>query len=157
MRRLITTSVVAAALLAITACSSKPKKFETNVELARVEVVKTTAGRWVDVELEYADCPGEQREIFQADAVFADCLAKYKLGEKVRATIMWSQEADGHYDSEVESLGDCHRKRDTLDERSYEVVHECKDLVVNGVNVGFRCDRKPSPELLQKCPWFRRS
>jgi hypothetical protein len=131
--------------------------FDTNVELARVEVVKTGGGRWVDVELEYSDCPGEQREIFQADSAFADCLAKYKPGEKVPASIVWSQEADGHFDSEVEKVGDCARKRDALDERSYEVVHECQDIVVNGVNVGFRCVRKPTQELLGKCPWFRRS
>jgi hypothetical protein len=131
--------------------------FDTNVELARVEVVKTGGGRWVDVELEYSDCPGEQREIFQADSAFADCLAKYKPGEKVPASIVWSQEADGHFDSEVEKVGDCARKRDALDERSYEVVHECQDIVVNGVNVGFRCVRKPTQDLLCKCPWFRRS
>ena len=139
------------------ACSQKPQHFDTNVELARVEVVKTGGGRWVDVELEYSDCPGEQREIFQADSAFADCLAKYKPGEKVPASIVWSQEADGHFDSEVEKVGDCARKRDALDERSYEVVHECQDIVVNGVNVGFRCVRKPTQELLSKCPWFRRS
>ena len=139
------------------ACSQKPQHFDTNVELARVEVVKTGGGRWVDVELEYSDCPGEQREIFQADSAFADCLAKYKPGEKVPASIVWSQEADGHFDSEVEKVGDCVRKRDALDERSYEVVHECQDILVNGVNVGFRCVRKPTPELLAKCPWFRRS
>ena len=156
MHRLITVIATASAI-ALVACSHKPTRYETNVELARVEVVKTAAGRWIDVELEYSECPGEQREIFQADSAFADCLGKYKAGEKVSATIVWSQEADGHYDSEVERVGECHRKRDALDERSYEVVHECKDLVVNGVNVGFRCDRKPSPGLLLKCPWFRRS
>jgi len=57
----------------------------------------------------------------------------------------------------VEKVGDCARKRDALDERSYEVVHECQDILVNGVNVGFRCVRKPTQELLNKCPWFRRS
>lgn len=157
MRRLICSTSVVASVLLVAACSHKPQRFETSVELARVEVVKTAAGRWVDVELEYADCPGEQREIFQADAAFADCLSKYKPGDKLAATVVWSQEADGHYDSEVERVGDCHRKRDALDERSYEVVHECEDIVVNGVNVGFRCVRKPSPALLTKCPWFRRS
>jgi hypothetical protein len=144
-------------LVAASSCKQKPQTFETTVELARTEVVSTAAGRWVDVELEYSDCPGEQSEIFQADSAFADCITKHKPGEKLKASIVWSQEADGHYDSEVESIGECHRKRDALDERSYEVVHECKDLVVNGVNVGFRCVRKPSPELLAKCPWFKRT
>ncbi len=161
MRRLISfvaPLVGSIVIVALTpACSQKPQHFDTNVELARVEVVKTAGGRWVDVELEYSDCPGEQREIFQADSAFADCLSKYKPGEKVAASIVWSQEADGHFDSEVEKVGDCSRKRDALDERSYEVVHECQDILVNGVNVGFRCVRKPTQELLTKCPWFRRS
>ena len=160
MRRLISFAAALASVavvLVTTACSQKPQHYDTNVELARVEVVKTGGGRWVDVELEYSDCPGEQREIFQADSAFADCVAKYKPGEKVAASIVWSQEPDGHFDSEVERVGDCTRKRDALDERSYEVVHECNDILVNGVNVGFRCVRNPSPELLTKCPWFRRS
>ena len=110
---------------------------------------------WID--LEYTDCPGDQREIFQGDAEFAKCLARYKVGEKVPATVVFAQMPDGHFDSEVDRVGECKRTRDALDERSYEVVHECRDLKVNGVIVGFHCDRKPSRELLKKCPWFKRT
>jgi hypothetical protein len=139
------------------ACAEKTQEFQTSVQIARTQVVTTARGKWVDVELEYSDCPGEQREIFQADATFYDCLTKYRVGESVAATVVWSHLPDGHYDSEIDRVGECKRKRDALDERSYEVVHECHDIVVNGVSVGFRCDRKPSPELLAKCPWFRRT
>ena len=47
-------------------------------------------------------------------------------------------------------------KRDPRDARSYEVVQECSDVVVNGLKAGFHCDRKPNRELLDKCPWFAR-
>ena len=148
-------AVVVAGVLA--ACSEKPQTYETNVQIARTQVVSEGATKVIDVELEYSDCPGEQQEIFQGDAAFAQCLAKYKPGDKLPATVVWSKLPDGHYDSEVQKIGDCPRKRDANDDRSYEVVHECKDVVVNGVVVGFHCDRKPTQELLAKCPWFRRS
>jgi hypothetical protein len=161
MRRLIkwmaAAAVAASGVVVVTGCGQKEQTFQTNVQIARTQVVKSSGGKWIDVELEYPDCPGEQREIFQANAAFADCLAKYKVGDKVPATILYVRLSDGHFDSEVEKIGDCTRKRDVHDERSYEIVHECHDLVVNGVQVGFRCDRKPTPELLAKCPWFKRT
>ena len=161
MKRLVFRGFVIGSALAVTAltagCGNKMQKFETHVEISRTEVVAAAGGRAIDVELEYSDCPGEQREIFQADATFADCLAQYKPGQKIEATIVWQQEPDGHYDSEVDRVGTCTRKRDAQDERSYEVAHECHDIVVNGIKVGFRCNRKPTPELLAKCPWFKRS
>ncbi len=158
MTRFVTSLAAIAFVATLTsACSHSQKKFETKVEIARTEVVVTTAGRSIEVELEYTECPGEQREIFQADATFADCLSRYKVGEKVDASVVWQQMPDGHYDSEVERVGACPRKRDAQDERSYEIVHECHDITVNGIKIGFKCVRKPSPELLQKCPWFRRS
>jgi hypothetical protein len=144
-------------LTLLVACSHKNETFTTHVEISRTQVVTTGAARAVDVELEYSDCPGEQREIFQADATFADCLTQYKIGEKVEAQIIWQQMPDGHFDSEVDKVGTCPRKRDAQDERSYEIVHECHDIIVNGMNIGFHCDRKPTPELLSKCPWFRRT
>ena len=158
MKRFIFRGFVIGAVLALaTACSNRTQGFDTHVLIARTEQVSAAGGRAIDVELEYSDCPGEQREIFQADAAFADCLAQYKIGTNVEAHIVWQQEPDGHYDSEIDRVGACPRKRDALDERSYEIVHECHDIVVNGIKVGFRCNRKPTPELLAKCPWFKRS
>jgi hypothetical protein len=151
------TSLAFATGLLCAACSDKPKTFETSVVLARTQVVQTGRGKIIDVELEYSECPGEQQEIFQGDASFAECMAKYKPGEKLAATIVYSRLPDGHYDSEVTKIGDCGRKRDVNDDRSYELVHECHDIVVNGVPIGFHCDHKPTKELLSKCPWFKRS
>ncbi len=142
-----------------TGCSDKPEHYTSTLQIARMQIIQDPTGgksKMVDVELEYTDCPGEQREVFQEDSAFLECIARYKLGDKVPAEISFSKLADGHWDSEVDKIGDCVRTRDALDERSYEVVHECKDIVVNGVTVGFQCTRKPTPELLAKCPWFRR-
>jgi ABC-type enterochelin transport system substrate-binding protein len=149
-------AVLCVAALAV-ACSERSASYTTQVQLTRTEVVKSPDGKTIDVELEYTDCPGEQREIFQADSAFADCIAKYKIGDKVSAEVSWAKLPDGHSDSEIDKIGECTRKRDALDERSYEVVHECHDIVVNGVSVGFQCTHKPSSELLAKCPWFRRN
>lgn len=142
------------------ACSAKSETFQTQVELRRMQVVEVGANgspMTIDIELEYPDCPGEQQEIFQGGGAFAQCLAKHKPGDKLPATIHFESVGYGHYDSEVVKVGDCERRRDVADERSFEVVQVCEDVVVNGVKVGFRCSRKPTPELLQKCPWFRRS
>jgi hypothetical protein len=154
----VLTFAAAAALLSIfcAACGQKTEHYSTTLEIARTQTIQSGGGKVIDVELEYSDCPGEQRDVFQEDAQFAECLGKYKLGEKVPAELTWQQLPDGHYDSEVDKVGDCVRHRDAADERSYEVVRECKDIVVNGVVVGFQCVRKPTPELLAKCPWFRR-
>lgn len=159
MRGLIPRAVAfGVVLLALASgCSHKSKQYETTVQIVRAEVVTDHRGTVIDVDLEYTDCPGDQREIFQGDAEFAKCIARYKVGDKVPATVMFVQMPDGHYDSEVDRMGECTRKRDALDERSYEVVHECRDLTVNGVVVGFHCDHKPCRELLAKCPWFKRT
>ena len=144
-------------LLAVASgCSHKAQQYETTVQIVRTETVTDQRGTIVDVDLEYADCPGDQREIFQGDAAFGKCLSRYKVGEKVSATVAFLQMPDGHWDSEVDRIGECKRTRDTLDEHSYEVVHECHDLKINGVVAGFHCDRRPSKELLAKCPWFKR-
>lgn len=148
---------IAAGVALLAACSEKSESYTTQVQLTGTEVVKGGGAKTIDVKVEYTDCPGEQHEIFQADQAFADCLAKYKVGDKVSAEVTWSKLPDGHFDSEIDKIGECARKRDALDERSYEVVHECHDIVVNGVTVGFQCTRKPSAELLAKCPWFRRN
>jgi len=94
MHRLI--SVAFAAGLVCAACSDKPQTYETGVVISRTQVVQTGRGKIIDVELEYADCPGEQQEIFQGDAAFADCVAKYKVGDKVKASILYSRLPDSH-------------------------------------------------------------
>ncbi len=156
MRHLI--PVAALALLALS-CEAKPKYFDTKVTLKSVEVVARDAKnepQIIEVQVEYPDCPGEQLETLQGNVDFTRCALKYKIGEEVAAQIEWGPTDYGHYDSEIIKLGDCARKRDPRDARSYEVVQSCADVNVNGVKAGFHCDRKPTKELLGKCPWFAR-
>jgi hypothetical protein len=162
MRRVIPKAITLVALGALGVallggCSRESRRYDTTVQIVRTETVKNRGGTVIDVDLEYTDCPGDQREIFQADAAFALCINRYKFGEKVQASVLFTQMRDGHFDSEIEQVGECRRSRDSQDERSYEIVHQCHDLKVNGVVIGFRCDRKPTRELLAKCPWFRRT
>ncbi len=146
-----------ALLLAATlsACAPPASKHETQVELRRMAVVQHDAKGAplaVVVELEYPECPGEQEESFQEDAAFAQCIGKYKAGDKLPATISWEPVGYGHYDSEVEKIGDCNRTRDPAQSRSYEVVEECSDVVVDGVKVGFHCDRRPTKSAPRQVP-----
>lgn len=150
-------ALAGAAVLLLLGCTREAHHYETTVQIVRTEAVKDRSGTVIDIDLEYADCPGDQREVFQGDAAFAQCIARYKVGEKLPASISFQQLPDGHFDSEVERVGECRRTRDSQDERSYEIIHQCHDVKVNGVVIGFRCDRKPSKELLAKCPWFRRT
>jgi hypothetical protein len=145
--------------LAVASCSKKTATYETKIVLQSKEIVRHDAkggAAAVEVSVEYTDCPGEQAETLQGNAEFASCMAKYKLGDSLKATVVHAPTPDGHYDSEIEKLGDCARHRDPRDARSYEVVQVCEDVVVNGVVVGFHCDRKPTKDLLAKCPWFAR-
>ncbi len=146
--------------LALVSCESKPRMFDTTVTLRSVEIVardpKTNDPRIVEINVEYPDCPGEQLETLQGNQEFTQCASKFKVGQVIPATIEWGPTDYGHYDSEITRLGDCPRKRDPRDARSYEVVQSCGDVIVNGNKAGFHCDRKPTKELLTKCPWFAR-
>lgn len=155
MRRL--TGVLLA--LALAACAKKPRTFQTHVTLKGLEVVSREddgTPRILEVTVEYPDCPGEQLETLQGNAAFTHCALKYKVGDVLPATVEWGPTDYGHYDSEISSLGGCARTRDPRDARSYEVVQVCSDVMINGVKAGFHCDRKPTAELITKCPWFLR-
>jgi len=151
---------VTCALLAIAVlgCEHAPRNYETRVTIKSIEVVArdSKGPQIIEVNVEYPDCPGEQLETLQGDIEFTKCALKFKVGEVLPASIEWGPTDFGHYDSEITKLGDCTRKRDPRDARSYEVVQECTDVNVNGVKAGFHCDRKPNKELLTKCPWFTR-
>jgi hypothetical protein len=156
MRHLILLAIALAAPFA--SCSKKATTYQTKVTLKTVEVVArdATGPRIIEINVEYPDCPGEQLETLQGNAEFSKCALKYKAGEVIPVTVEWGPTDYGHYDSEITKLGDCARTRDPRDARSYEVVQECTDVMVNGVKAGFHCDRKPNKELLDKCPWFAR-
>ena len=150
---------LAAIVLGTLGCHKKPQTFHTEVKITRMQIVRRDdkgTPQTLDVEIDYTACPGEQFETLQGNAAFTQCMSRYKTGETLPATVVWAPTDLGHYDSEVLKIGECERHRDDNDERSYEIVQVCADVVVNGVNVGFHCDRRPSSELLAKCPWFRR-
>ncbi len=143
----------------LSSCSSKAKIYDTSVELVRLEVIRADdQGNplTVDVEMSFEQCPGEQRKTIRGDKFFSACILKHKTGEKVPAKIEHALNEHGEMTPQIVGLAGCERKLDPNDEASFEVVQVCTDLVVNSVKVGFHCDRRPTKELLEKCPWFRR-
>ena len=131
-------------------CEKKAHNFETKVTVQSVEIVardKAGTPQIVEVNVEYPDCPGDQLETLQGNAEFTTCFAKYKVGEVLPATIEWAPTDFGHYDSEIIHIGDCSRRRDPRDARSYEVVQECTDVVVNGVELGGGSIRIHQPDV----------
>lgn len=141
-------------------CRHSPKEYESKVTINRIEVVmKNGDGKpaAMDVEINYADCPGDQIEIVRGGKDFAECiLGKYKPEDRVQAKVYWYWDSRGFYKWEVRKLGECERIIDPEDEVSYEIVEECEDYIVYGNKVGFRCKRVATSELIQTCPWFRR-
>lgn len=148
-----------AAALVCAGCSPKTREYDASVELRRLDVIRLDqAGKplTMDVEFEWATCPGEQREVIRGDAAFADCMTQHKVGEKLPVRVRWSAEASGGHDWDVIQIGSCRRPTDTDDETSFDMVHECAPINEHGVNIGFHCDHLPHKELLARCPWFDR-
>ena len=143
-------------LVAIVGCH-KPHKYEANVEISRVSVVRRDAnGRALttDVEFSYFECPGTQVENVRGGEEFSKCISKLPVGAKVSVKLEHRWTDEGHYVWEVNQLADCPRLPDPNDEASFATVRECEDWTVNGATVGFECQIKPKKELLKKCPWF---
>lgn len=157
VRRIVTALCVLVCVLLV-GCH-KTKRYESSVEVTRVAPVrKDQNGKalTLDFEFSFVDCPGTQIEVIRGDAAFAECVQKYKVGERVKLAIdhLWVDE--GHYDWVVRRVGDCERIPDPNDEASYAMVRECDDWLVNGQRVGFQCRYIPEKKLVDKCPWFRR-
>jgi len=144
--------------LVVTACH-RPKHYDANVEVTRIAVVrKDEAGNplTLDFEVSYAECPGNQMEVIRGGAEFAACVAKYKVGDKVKIGIDHERDDEGLYRWTVRRVGECTRVPDPNDEASYAMVRECEDWSVNGTRVGFQCKSVPEKSLIEKCPWFKR-
>ena len=153
-----TLAVAFAALGLVPACHGT-KHYDAEVEVTRISAVrKDEAGKPVtlDFEVSYTDCPGSQMEVIRGDATFAACVAKYKVGDKVKLGIDHEWDPEGHYKWTVRKVGDCARIADPNDEASYALVRECEDWSVNGTRVGFQCKYIPDKKLVEKCPWFKR-
>lgn len=147
--------------VALTAgCSEKTHVFNSEVQLGRVEVVhRDPQGKTatLDIEVEWTQCPGEQREVIRGDAAFAECMAKHATGAKLPVVVDWQKEASGRWDWDILQIGDCKRTPEGHDDSSFDMVQECETLKEHGEAVGFLCNRVPHKELLAKCPWFKRS
>jgi hypothetical protein len=146
-------------LVALPACD-KPQHFKTNVEILKIRRMGQDAnktGGVTEIELKFADCPGETRKVLRIDKSFAACGAKLEQGHKVPADVVLSYSRErGTYRNDVVRIDDCEVKIDPKDEANYELVQECRDLKATGVDVGVHCERTRSPEMLAKCPFLRR-
>jgi len=156
---IVRTLAFGAVVVATVAACHRPKRYDTNVEVTRISVVrKDQTGKplTLDFEVSYSECPGTQIEVIRGDAEFAACASKYKVGDKVGVAIDHEWADEGHYKWTIRKIGDCARATDPDDEASYAMVRECDDWSVNGTRVGFQCKYIPEKKLIDKCPWFRR-
>lgn len=148
------------ALLSMSGVGCKgTRDYKPSVELLRVSVVeRDAAGKplMADAEIKYADCPGTQLEVARGGADFAACMAQYKPGTRVEASLRWYKHKDGHFDWDLLKIGACPLSGEPHSNGSFEVVQECEEIKVHGGTIGFRCLRQPDRQLADKCPWFRR-
>lgn len=146
-----------AVLLALAACR-KPVKYEADVEITRLTSIRkdeTGATLTTDAELSYVDCPGTQVEVIRGGRDFSSCMAKYKVGDKVKVRLEHHPNAEGFMSYDVYEVNGCPRPPDPNDEASYKMIRDCADWNVNGARVGFQCQFTNKKELVKKCPWFR--
>lgn len=148
--------LVLATCCLVGACKGKPQRFTTSVEVMQVRNFGTTT-KLTDVELKYAECPADARQIMRLGKDFTDCGQELKTGEKLKVDVVlsWNPER-GFYRNEIVRLGKCDVKLDPKDEANYQTVETCSEVKATGVTVGVRCSRLRSEELLAKCPWLRR-
>lgn len=153
MRRVVLVLVVG-----LVGCE-KTQTFETTVEVLQVQRFgqDPKAPGLMDLELRYAECPGDARRLVRADKAFSACIGPVKAGDKLptKVTLAWNAER-GSYRSDLLQVGSCAIKVDPKEDANYESVQVCKDLVATGATVGVRCDRTRPAELVAKCPWLRR-
>jgi len=147
------------ALCGVAGCEGAPKKFTTTMELVDIEHFGDTPdkAKWVNFEMRYADCPGDNRRVLRGDKALVACTKDFKEGEKVKAEISMKYNSDrGFYQTEIVKLGDCAVKEDKKDEANYEMSSVCTDVKSTGAVVGVHCDRSRPKELVDKCPFMKR-
>ena len=159
MKTTTTTLMLLICALLVTGCKKKEKFYDTQVELTRFDILRYSPdgkARDCDLEFSYPDCPGEQVEVIRGGAEFAECIKKYKMGDKIPAKVLYHWDKGGFYDWDIHEMGGCKRPPDPDDEASFDSVKECEPIVSNGVEEGFMCNYIPQKALLAKCPWFAR-
>lgn len=153
-------AAIGAGLLIVLAGCEKPKRYTTTVEVTKIRRFgqdQQKVPAVTEMELRYAECPGEAIKVLRADKSFGECGSKIKRGDKVPAEVVLSYSRErGNYRHDVVRIDDCSVKVDPKDEANYELVQQCRDLIATGMDVGVHCDRTRSPELIAKCPWLRR-
>jgi hypothetical protein len=144
--------------LAATSCS-RPKRYESAVQIVRKEVVEKGAdgtADQIDFELEWDSCPGDQFQVIRGGRAFAECTAKYNVGDEVPVYVRHWWDDRGYYRWDIERLGDCWHAIEPNAVGSYEKGQECRPTKNYGFVNGFRCNRKPFRALVQRCPWMQR-
>jgi hypothetical protein len=146
----------AAMVTAVLGCHGKAREYTTTVELLQVQRFATASV--MDIELKYAECPGDARAVLRADKAFGQCIGPVKAGDKLPATVKhaWSAER-ASYRGEITKIGACELKIDPKEEANYEMVQVCSDLEATGVVVGVHCERSRPAALIKKCPWLQRN
>lgn len=154
----IVLAAAAAAALLTTGCH-RTKQYEATVEIDRLSVVRVDeAGHRLttDLAFSYVECPGDQEEVLRGGKEFSECIAKHKVGDKVKVKVVHAYDPEGFYDYDVIEVDGCKRPPDPHDEASNKEVRECSDWVVHGATVGFQCMYTDKKELNKKCPWFKK-
>jgi hypothetical protein len=145
--------------LLLAACHAKPVWYEAEVQLPRLDIPRRDGVDGpplaLDAEFSYHTCPGSQIEVVRGGAEFARCLLSHKVGEKVKARLLWHPDGQGGFTWDVHELAGCKRPPDPEDEASFRSVRDCRDLTVNGVKVGFHYETTAGDGLIKACPWFR--
>ncbi|CAN5925404.1 hypothetical protein BH11MYX4_BH11MYX4_11380 [soil metagenome] len=144
--------------LATVACS-KTRRYESAVQVVRKEIVEKSAdgkAEQVDFEVEWDACPGDQFQVIRGGRAFAECTAKYDVGDEVPVYVRQRWDDRGYYRWDIERMGDCWRAIEPESVGSYEKGQECKDVENFGYKAGFQCSRKPFQQLVKRCPWMAR-
>lgn len=146
-------------LLTSLSCSKPEERFESAVQIVRIEAVEKDADGGVeqlDMELEWTPCPGDQFQVIRGGKEFASCVAKYAVGDYAPVVVKHFWDPHGYYRWDIERFGDCPRAIEPQSFGSYEKSAECRDITNHGRVVGFDCNRKPFRGLLRRCPWMGR-
>lgn len=150
--------VAAASLVALAGCR-ETETYTSTVEVLQVERFgkPVEAASALDLELRYADCPGDARRVLRADAALTRCLGGVVPGDRLKAEITSRYRSDrGVYRSEIVKLGDCAVRLDPKEEANYEMVQSCAPLETTGALVGVHCERKRTAAVVEACPFLRR-
>lgn len=156
VKGLLVTALVA---MTVAGCSKPAERFESVVQIVKRRKVdvdaegKTTA---IDFELEWDPCPGDQFQVVRGDKEFAACTDKYRSGDFVPVMVRHWWDDRGFYRWDIERMGDCPRAIEPDSLGSYEKSASCQDVVQHGQTVGFDCSRRPSKDLVRRCPWMAR-